>query len=104
MCLIETKNTLPRTVPLYQEATENFRFALNNPVRLESADLIFFGEPGKDEKRLPYNFNKVWGGIKRGVGVTDFKFHDLRHEAVSRLVESGLSDPEVASISGHKSM
>ena len=36
--------------------------------------------------------------------MTDFRFHDLRHEAVSRLVESGLSDQEVSAISGHKSM
>jgi integrase len=36
--------------------------------------------------------------------IEDFHFHDLRHEAVSRLVEMGLSDQEVAAISGHKSM
>jgi integrase len=38
------------------------------------------------------------------LGMTDFRFHDLRHETVSRLVESGLSDQEVSAISGHKSM
>lgn len=102
--LIETKNTLPRTVPLSHAATEQFRLALNNPIRPIETDLIFFGEPGKDGKRRPYNFNKVWLDIKAKIGVTDFKFHDLRHEAVSRFVEAGLSDQEVASISGHKSM
>ena len=102
--LIETKNTLPRTVPLSMAATESFRLALSNPVCPDGTDLIFYGEPGRDGKRRPYNFNKVWVDIKAGVGVTDFKFHDLRHEAVSRLVESGLSDQEVASISGHRSM
>lgn len=34
--------------------------------------------------------------------LADFHFHDLRHEAISRLFERGLSLPEVASISGHK--
>jgi integrase len=102
--LVETKNTLPRTVPLSQVATEQFCLALNNPIRPIDTDLIFFGEPGKDGKRRPYNFNKVWLDIKKTVGVADFKFHDLRHEAVSRFVESGLSDQEVASISGYKSM
>ncbi len=34
----------------------------------------------------------------------DLRFHDLRHEAVSRFVEAGLGDQEVATISGHKSM
>lgn len=102
--LIETKNTLPRTVPLSRAATESFRLALDNPARPDDTDFVFYGEPGRDGKRRPYNFNKVWGEIKKRVGVADFKFHDLRHEAVSRLVESGLSDQEVASISGHKSM
>jgi integrase len=38
------------------------------------------------------------------VWIKDFHFHDLRHEAVSRFVEAGFSDQEVAAISGHKSM
>jgi integrase len=34
----------------------------------------------------------------------DLRFHDLRHEAVSRLFERGLNPMEVAAISGHRSM
>ena len=103
--LVNTKNTMPRTVPLSPIAAECFGMALNNPVRPKETELIFFGEPGKDGQRRPYNFNKVWLNIKKDVDIKDFKFHDLRHEAVSRLVESGkFSDQEVASISGHKSM
>ncbi len=102
--LVETKNTLPRTVPLTQNATELFREALANPIRPIDTDLIFFGEPGRNLQRRPYNFNKVWDGIKTRTGARDLRFHDLRHEAVSRFVEAGLSDQEVAAISGHKSM
>ncbi|MOA04465.1 Tyrosine recombinase XerC [compost metagenome] len=65
---------------------------------------MFFGEPGKDHKRRPYAFTKTWGLIKKRLGLADLRFHDLRHEAVSRLVEGGLSDQEVSAISGHKSM
>ena len=32
----------------------------------------------------------------------NFSFHDLRHEAISRMFEKGLNVPEVASITGHK--
>lgn len=32
----------------------------------------------------------------------DLRFHDLRHEATSRLFEKGLSLPEVAAITGHE--
>lgn len=36
--------------------------------------------------------------------MSDLRFHDLRHAAVSHLVEAGLCDQEVSAISGHKSM
>jgi integrase len=102
--LVETKNTMPRTVPLSAEATTLFREALNHPIRPIDTDLIFYGEPGHDGKRHPYQFNPVWLNIKRSVGLADIHFHDLRHEAVSRFVEAGFSDQEVSAISGHKSM
>ncbi|KAF3998521.1 tyrosine-type recombinase/integrase [Glaciimonas immobilis] len=102
--LSDTKNDSSRTVPLTRVATEVFKTALENPLRPSGIDLIFFGEPGKDGKRSPYQFKKIWGDIKKSLGFVDLHFHDLRHEAVSRLVEAGLSDQEVASISGHKSM
>ena len=34
----------------------------------------------------------------------DFRFHDLRHEATSRLFEKGLNPMEVAAITGHKTL
>ena len=102
--LLETKNTSPRTVPLSAAATAVFREALNHPVRPIDTDLIFFGEPGRDGKRRPYQFNPVWLNIKRELKLVNVHFHDLRHEAVSRFVEAGFSDQEVSAISGHKSM
>ena len=34
----------------------------------------------------------------------DIRFHDMRHEATSRLFEKGFADSEVASITGHKTL
>ncbi|MCL2661225.1 MAG: site-specific integrase [Acidobacteriaceae bacterium] len=102
--LVETKNTMPRTVPLSAAATEMFREALNYPVRPADTDLIFFGEPGRDGKRRPYHFKAAWQRIKCSVGLDDLHFHDLRHEAVSRFVEARFTDQEVSAISGHRSM
>lgn len=102
--LTDTKNNTSRTVPLTGAATLALKSAVENPLRPQDSDLIFFGEPGKDGQRRPYQFAKIWAGIKETLGFDDLHFHDLRHEAVSRLVEGGLSDQEVASISGHKSM
>jgi integrase len=102
--LLETKNTQPRTVPLSSSAAELFRKSLNNPVRPIDTELVFFGEPGRDGIRRPYRFNRMWIRIKKEQGLGDVRFHDLRHEAVSRFVEAGFSDQEVSAISGHKSM
>ena len=102
--LLETKNTSPRTVPLTSAAAALFHEALHHPIRPIDTDLIFYGEPGRDGKRSPYQFNPVWLNIKREQGLADVRFHDLRHEAVSRFVEAGFSDQEVSAISGHKSM
>jgi integrase len=102
--LSDTKNNSARTVPLTAAATAALKSAIDNPIWPKETDLVFFGEPGRDGIRRPYQFAKIWGGIKESIGIADLHFHDLRHEAVSRLVEGGLSDQEVASISGHKSM
>ncbi|MGH8548449.1 MAG: tyrosine-type recombinase/integrase [Methylococcales bacterium] len=58
----------------------------------------------KDGIRRAYTINKVWEMALKRAKITGLRFHDLRHEAVSRLVEKGLSDQEVSAVSGHKSM
>jgi integrase len=40
--------------------------------------------------------------MTKRAGIVDLHFHDLRHEAISRFFEKGLSIPEVSLISGHK--
>lgn len=102
--LAVTKNDSARTVPLTQAATNAFTEAVANPTRPKGCQLVFFGEPGRSGERRPYVFGKVWREIKVALGLGDLRFHDLRHEAVSRLVEAGFSDQEVSAISGHKSM
>jgi hypothetical protein len=43
----------------------------------------------------------LWSGTETK---SVLQFHDLRHEAISRFFEMGLSVPEVALISGHRDM
>ncbi len=102
--LTETKNGSSRTVPLSQEATKVMKAAMKNPIRPIDTDLVFFGEPGRDGKRTGYEFKPAWFQAIMRAKISGFRFHDLRHEAISRLVEAGLGDQEVAAISGHKSM
>jgi len=43
----------------------------------------------------------TWERLRKKAHVHDLRFHDLRHEALSRFTEKGLSPFEVAEISGH---
>ncbi|MER9842386.1 site-specific integrase [Mesorhizobium australicum] len=43
-----------------------------------------------------------WTRLTKRAGIGDLHFHDLRHEAISRFFEFGLTVPEVALISGHR--
>ena len=45
---------------------------------------------------------QAWDRLCRRASIEDLHFHDLRHEAISRYFERGLSVPEVALISGHR--
>ena len=47
-------------------------------------------------------FRLAWDRLRGRAGLNDLRFHDLRHEAISRFFEMKLTIPEVALISGHK--
>ncbi|MBU0799368.1 MAG: tyrosine-type recombinase/integrase [Alphaproteobacteria bacterium] len=44
----------------------------------------------------------AWQRLAKRAKIENLRFHDLRHEAISRFFERGLSLPEVALISGHR--
>ena len=46
----------------------------------------------------------VWKKTLKRLGIDGLRWHDLRHEAASRLFEKGLNPMEVASITGHKTL
>ncbi len=57
------------------------------------------------DRPFPINANSfrlAWDRLRSRAGLVGFRFHDLRHEALTRFFEMGLSIPEVALISGHK--
>ena len=93
----ESKNGLSRTIPLSKEAKRILR--LQKEESLNVGKLVFPVSPNA--------FQLSWQrckkqAVKECQSVFDLRFHDLRHEAISRFFELGLSVPEVALISGHK--
>jgi integrase len=44
---------------------------------------------------------RSWATAKRIAGITDLKFHDLRHTCATRLVQGGLPLAEVSRVLGH---
>lgn len=54
---------------------------------------------------FPYQASSVSTAFTRActkIGIIDLRFHDLRHKATSDLFRSGLSIPQVALLTGHK--
>lgn len=90
--LPETKNGTKRDVPLSVKARDA---------------LIRLGvkTKGKVFGYTAEGLKSTWRFMLKKLGIQDLHFHDLRHEAISRLFELGSLDMmEVAAISGHKSL
>jgi integrase len=74
------------------------------PIVSEALSLLY-QLPRSQDRIFPVTANAVrlaWGRLLKRANVQDLHFHDLRHEAISRFFEAGLSVPEVALISGHR--
>ena len=85
-----TKNGSSREVPLSTKAAQ-----------------VLAGQRQRNETPSPFpitsnGFRLAWDRLRGRAGLSDLRFHDLRHEAISRFFELGLNIPEVAVISGHK--
>ncbi|HSH28410.1 MAG TPA: site-specific integrase [Thiohalobacter sp.] len=103
--LRETKNNRVRTVPLSRHA----RRALGDLMVLTQAkrDAMKKKPPMGQMPVIPASQNAVkhsWQRCRQRAGLPDLRFHDLRHEATSRLFEKGFNIMEVASITGHQDL
>lgn len=92
--LLDSKNGEGRQVPLSTAAVSAIQSLprhLNNP-------RVFWVWCRSD------SLENAWRRAVAAAEIRDLRFHDLRHEGVSRLFERGLNPIEVASISGHKTL
>jgi site-specific recombinase XerD len=61
-------------------------------------------EIGKVFSITESQLRKQWESAREEIGSKDLHWHDLRHEATSRLFHKGLNVFEVTSITGHKTL
>ena len=90
--LPETKNGYSRSVPLSTVAVR----VLTGLPRGIRGDVF----PGLTTMAIKKAFSRA----TRRAGIEDLHFHDLRHEATTRLFEQGLNIMEVSSITGHRDL
>jgi integrase len=67
--------------------------------------MIISGMPRIGDCIFPWQTDTVCAAFTRAVrilGIPDLRFHDLRHEGVSRLFEMGKNIPQVALVSAHR--
>lgn len=84
----ETKTGYSRTIPLTGKALA-----------------ILEALPVEQDQVFPLSamaLRLAWNRVRQRAGLADLRFHDLRHEAISRFAELGLSMAELAIISGHR--
>jgi len=62
--------------------------------------------PPDGERIFPYSTDAISAAFTRAckiLGIEYLRFHDLRHEGISRLFEIGRTIPQTAAVSGHRS-
>lgn len=89
--LPDTKNGDSRAVPLSTRA-----LSILEEIDKHPSGKVFLTRPDS----VSQAFNRA---CKRA-GLENLRFHDLRHEATSRLFEKGLNTMEVSAITGHKTL
>jgi len=97
--LPDTKNSEPREVPLSSRAVKVLR---ELPRRLDGRVLGI----NTDQLTRGFRIATVKAVDPQGepAPIKGLHFHDLRHEATSRLFEKGLNPMQVAAITGHKTL
>jgi len=109
--LNRTKNDERRALSLTGPALELLRE--RSKVRRIDSDLVFPApapetakpaEGAESRKVRVYDYAKPFRDALGKAGISDFRFHDLRHTAASYLAMNGATTGEIAAVLGHKTL
>jgi integrase len=98
--LDKTKNGRTRGVALSRRAIAVLRRLHADQCAQRTRQQIARVFPGVSSQAVKQAFRRA----ARRANLENFRFHDLRHEAISRMFERGLTPMEVAQISGHQTL
>ena len=98
--LHQTKNGEPRQVPLTRQAMAVLETLSRDEERVFPMSMTCLRS---QFERIKEHAKPKWDG-KGSNPFEDLRFHDLRHEALSRLSDIGLNVIELSHISGHKTL
>lgn len=101
-------NYLNQTIVVRNRKNPNGSMGNNSELPLLGEALpIIQRQPQLDKRIFPFNSKSVTTGFRntrQKLGIKDLRYHDLRREGASRLIESGYSLEETARVTGHKDL
>lgn len=103
----EDLNEQDRTIMIRDRKHPNDKIGNNQTVPLlgEAFEIVKRQPKSADGRIFPYNektFSSIFPRACAEKKISDLRFHDLRHEGISRLFEQGYRIEQVALVSGHR--
>ena len=96
----KTKNGDPMMLPLLSVTLRSLKKRREADGAVKLSGLVF---PSRVSDKQPVQIESAWRTAKARAGITDLRFHDLRHTAASYLAMNGASLPEIGNVLGHRS-
>jgi len=97
-----------RRIPLMPDAMLGYRILLERATKLGISGPEFYVFPACehghiDGTRPQKTWRTSWRNLTRAAGLRGLRFHDLRHQCITELLEDGAPEATVLSIAGHVS-
>ena len=101
-------NAGARVIPLNRDAVLALAELRERAEKLGAAEPEHYVLPASENGNIRPDksmkgWRSAWRSLTKAAGLKGLRFHDLRHQAITELAESDLSDQTIMSIAGHVS-